>query len=104
MLNRKSRSDSDFFVRLLKENEIIDEENLLTPVADVDSAIVHDEKDHLTNYADIIDEDIVELVKQLSDDIVSNSIVEQSHTKHDLARKVATENYSNVANKKMKVV
>jgi hypothetical protein len=125
MFGQEPRSDSEFW-KYVKENGITDEEDLPTPVADSDGGFMFPKKDDLLDCADIIEDDIIELVQQLSDDAVANSlvdlsIVESSHppsstepphssslieapqTKHDLIRKVATDNYLNVANKKMKL-
>ncbi|CAF2713103.1 unnamed protein product [Rotaria sp. Silwood2] len=111
IFKQESRSDSDFW-KIVKENGIVDGENLPTPVVDSNGDIMCDEKDDFNDCTDAIDNDIIQLVQQLSDDTVANLLVdissshslsdEPSQTKHDLARKVATDHYLNVANKKMK--
>ncbi|CAF0953530.1 unnamed protein product [Rotaria sordida] len=113
MFGQAPRSDSDFWT-LVKENKVIDEEDLPTPIADLnDDNMMNNKNDDFNVGAENIDEDIIQLVQQLSDDAVANSLVDISlphsssvksqQTKHDLIRKVATDNYLNVANKKMKL-
>lgn len=111
MFGQEPRSDSDFW-KLVKENGILDEENLPTPVADSNDDIMYDKKNDLNDCADIIDNDVIELVQKLSDDAVANSLVglssphspsiESPQIRHNPIRKVATDNYLKVANKKMK--
>ncbi|CAF5110226.1 unnamed protein product, partial [Rotaria socialis] len=55
-------------------NGIVDEENLPTPICDSNDDIIDDEKD----CADVIDEDIIQLVQQLSDEVVASSLVDLS--------------------------
>ncbi|CAF4708281.1 unnamed protein product, partial [Rotaria sp. Silwood2] len=111
MFGQPPRSDSDFW-KLVKENEVIDEESLPIPVDDFNDDIMEDKRDDLNDCADIIDKDVIQLVQQLSDDAAASALVDSSsshsspikpqQTKHDLVRKVATDNYMTVANKKMK--
>ncbi|CAF3556660.1 unnamed protein product [Rotaria socialis] len=99
---------SDDLLPVIYENGIVDEENLPTPICDSNDDIIDDEND----CADVIDEDIIQLVQQLSDEVVASSLVDLSlshsptvtpqKTRHDLVRKIATDNYLNAANKKMK--
>ncbi|CAF4023682.1 unnamed protein product [Rotaria sordida] len=102
MFGQAPRSDSDFWT-LVKENKVIDEEDLPTPIADLnDDNMMNNKNDDFNVGAENIDEDIIQLVQQLSDDAVANSLVDISlphsssvksqQTKHDLIRKVATDN------------
>ncbi|CAF3463882.1 unnamed protein product, partial [Rotaria sp. Silwood2] len=66
MFGQPPRSDSDFW-KLVKENEVIDEESLPIPVDDFNDDIMEDKRDDLNDCADIIDKDVIQLVQQLSD-------------------------------------
>jgi hypothetical protein len=114
MFGQQPRSDSAFW-KLVKENNIIDEEDLPTPVDDlndVDNVDDLNDVDKVDDCADVIDLDVVQLVQKLSDDVAESSSKnlsstnqasdKLSQTAHDLIRKVATDNYMNVANKKLK--
>ena len=111
MFGQPPRSDSDFW-RLVKEKGIVEEEDLEEPIDDLQNEIIIDEKDDYNDYCDVIDIDVVQLVEKLSDDVaagVSNessltcsSPVNLQQTKHNSIRKVATNNYMNVVNKKLK--
>ncbi|CAF1363369.1 unnamed protein product [Adineta steineri] len=168
MFGQEPRCDSIFW-KLVKENEIIDEEDLPTPIDDFNNDVVDDEND-VDDCADIVDVDVrqivqqlsddvadivdvdtyinvdagtdvnadvvvdadvdvvvdadvnidadvdvdaVQLVPQLSDDVAAVSLINLSltdqpsvkspRTKHNLVRKIATNNYMNTANKKMKL-
>ncbi|CAF4599169.1 unnamed protein product [Rotaria magnacalcarata] len=89
MFGQAPRSYSDFW-KLVKENGIVDEENLQTPICDSNDDIIDNEND----CADVIDEDIIQLVQQLSDEVVASSLVDLSlsysptvtsqKTRHDL--------------------
>ncbi|CAF3467484.1 unnamed protein product [Rotaria socialis] len=78
----------------VRENGIVDEENLPTPICDSNDDIIDDEND----CADVIDEDIIQLVQQLSDEVVASSLVDLSlshsptvtpqKTRHDLQKKI----------------
>ncbi|CAF1176183.1 unnamed protein product [Didymodactylos carnosus] len=70
MFGQPPRSDSEFW-KLVDQNNIDDEDDLPTPVADMDGTVV-DRKD---DTADLVDSDVIPLVEKLTDDVVSNSIV-----------------------------
>jgi hypothetical protein len=118
MFGQEPRSNSDFW-KVVQESGITDEEGLPTPVVDSNhSAIENTEPDvenaepDVDDCADMVDKDLVELVQQLSDEVVTNSLVDQSsphlpsvqqpQTNHELIRKFATNNYLHVTNRKMK--
>ncbi|CAF2632946.1 unnamed protein product [Rotaria sp. Silwood2] len=73
MFGQPPRSDSNFW-KLVKENEVIDEESLPTPVNDFNDDITEDKRDDFHDYADIIDKDVIQLVQQLSDDAAASAI------------------------------
>ena len=110
MFGQEPRSNSDFW-KLVQEKEIFDEENLPTPVAYSNDNIVHNKQDDFNNCADIVEDEMIELVQKLSDNVVADSLVNHSlaqtpfvespRTTHNIIRKSATDNYLNVANKKM---
>ncbi|CAF4061215.1 unnamed protein product [Rotaria sordida] len=113
MFGQAPRSDSDFW-KIAEENRVIDEEDLPTPVADLnDDNIMNDKNNDFNDCPENIDEDIIQFVQQLSDDAAASSLVDISlphspsvkpkPTKHDFVRKMATDNYLNVANKKIKL-
>jgi hypothetical protein len=111
MFGQEPRSDSDFW-KIVQENGIVDEENLPTPVADANVDTMDDPTPDVNDCADVIEDDVIELIQQLSDEAVANSLPDQSSphpptvkppkTNHELIRKIATDNYLDVANKKMK--
>ncbi|CAF2132348.1 unnamed protein product [Rotaria magnacalcarata] len=108
MFGQEPRSNSEFW-RLVQKEEILDEEDLPMPVAN--DNIVQDKEDDFNDCADIIEDDIIQLVQQISDDVAADILVNQSSTHppliekpsttHDAIRKIATDNYLSVANKKM---
>ena len=110
MFGQEPQSNSDFW-KLVQEKEIFDEENLSTPVAYSNDNIVHNKQDDFNDCADIVEDEIIELVQKLSDNVVAGSLVNHSlgqipfvespRTTHNIIRKSATDNYLNVANKKM---
>ncbi|CAF2633012.1 unnamed protein product [Rotaria sp. Silwood2] len=114
MFGQQPRSDSDFW-KLIQQNGVEDEENLPTPVAELDDDLNDDQGDSLINFDKRIDADVVDLVNKLSNDAVSCSlsntpstsrsppITEKTPKNHDLVRKIATDNYLTTANKKMKL-
>ena len=71
---------------------------------------MEDKRDDFDGCADIIDKDVIQLVQLLSDDTAACALVDSSsprpspiklqQTKHDHVRKVATDKYMTVANKK----
>ena len=111
MFGQPPCSDSDFW-RLVEEKGIVEKEDLEERIDDLQNEIIIDEKDDYNDCCDVIDIDVVQLVEKLSDDVavgVSNessltcsSPVSLQQTKHDSIRKVATNNYMNVVNKKLK--
>ncbi|CAF5026545.1 unnamed protein product, partial [Rotaria sp. Silwood1] len=117
MFGQQPRSDSDFW-KLIQQNGVEDEENLPTPVAELNDELNDDlnddQGDSLIHFDKGIDADVVDLDK-LSNDAVScslsntpstprsSSITEKTPKKHDLVRKIATDNYLTTANKKMKL-
>jgi hypothetical protein len=66
-------SDSDFW-KLIQQNGVEDEENLPTPVAELNDDLNDDQGDSLINFDKGIDADVVDLVKKLSNDAVSCSL------------------------------
>ncbi|CAF3937206.1 unnamed protein product [Rotaria sp. Silwood1] len=108
MFGQTPRSDSDYW-KLVSKNGIDDENDLPTPVA-VSTDYLNDGKsDTLINVDEDLDLEVIELVKKLSDDIVSSLNAEPSISssvtsqKHDIIRKTATDHYLATANKKMKL-
>ncbi|CAF1542916.1 unnamed protein product [Didymodactylos carnosus] len=74
MFGQPPRSDSEFW-KLVGQNGIDDEEDLPTPVAELDKETLDNKKDDTINSADVIDSDVVKIVEKLSDDVVSSSKV-----------------------------
>ncbi|CAF5031553.1 unnamed protein product, partial [Rotaria sp. Silwood1] len=98
MFGQTPRSDSDYW-KLVSKNGIDDENDLPTPVA-VSTDYLNDGKsDTLINVDEDLDLEVIELVKKLSDDIVSSLNAEPSISssvtsqKHDIIRKTATDHY-----------
>jgi hypothetical protein len=81
MFGQQPRSDSDFW-KLIQQNGIEDEENLPTPVAELNDDLNDDLNDNLNdnqgdsliNFDKGIDADVVDLVNKLSNDAVSYSL------------------------------
>ena len=110
MFGQEPRSDSEFW-KIIEEKEIVDEEDLPTPVDGLVDEIMFNEKDDFNDCADI-DNDIIQLVQEVSDKLDTTSSVDLSSSysallepfapKHGPLRKAATNNYLNVTNKNMK--
>ena len=111
MIGQRLRSDSDFW-KLVHEAGIEDEENLPTSVDEINNDMIDD----------LSDNEVAELVIQLSDTVhsyssktssskliitstasASSSTVVTTPTRHDKIRKIATDHYLATANKKMKL-
>ncbi|CAF4552577.1 unnamed protein product [Rotaria sp. Silwood2] len=106
MFGQPPRSDSEFW-KLVEQNGIADEEDLPTPVAESDGETMYNKQFDSINSTDVLDSDVVHIVQKLSDDVVSNSLIDisspqPSSARHDLIRKIATDNYLTTANKRMK--
>lgn len=112
MFGQAPRSDSDFW-KIVKSSDIVDEQDLPERIDDLPFEATDDkEEDDYNDCCDIISSDIVEIVTQLSDDVAANvmakpepshsPLIESQETKHDAVRKLAADNYLNVANKKLK--
>ena len=77
MFGQEPRSNSDFW-KLVQKKEIFDEENLPTPVAYSNDNIVHNKQDYINDCADIVEDEIIELVQRLSNNVVADSMVNHS--------------------------
>ena len=103
--------DSDFWT-LVKNTDVVDEEDLPEHVDNLQCEVIDDKEDDHNDSCDIIDNDNIEIVERLSDDVaailpaepslIHSPLVNLQQTKHASIRKVATDNYLNVANKKLK--
>ncbi|CAF2691319.1 unnamed protein product [Rotaria sp. Silwood2] len=121
MFGQRPRSDSDFW-KLVQEAGIEDEENLPIPVDESNDNMIDDALDNPIDINAHIDTEVVELLKQLSDDmssysstssssklpnsstaLTSSATVATTPTRHDKIRKTATDHYLATANKKMKL-
>ncbi|CAF0916033.1 unnamed protein product [Didymodactylos carnosus] len=69
MFGQSSRLNSEFW-RLVDRNNIVDEDDLPTPVDNMDDTVV-DKKD---DTVDLVDSDVIPLIEKLTDDVVPNSI------------------------------
>ncbi|CAF4566871.1 unnamed protein product, partial [Didymodactylos carnosus] len=77
MFGQAPRLESDFW-KLVAQDEILDEEDLPTPVAlggDVDDDVVIS-KERDTTWDDVIDPDVTKLVQKLTDEALSNSLID----------------------------
>ncbi|CAF4463262.1 unnamed protein product [Rotaria sp. Silwood2] len=106
MFGQPPRSDSEFW-KLVEQNGIADEEDLPTLVAESDGETMYNKQFDSINSTDVLGSDVVHIVQKLSDDVVSNSLIDisspqPSSARHDLIRKIATDNYLTTANKRMK--
>ncbi|CAF1446312.1 unnamed protein product [Adineta ricciae] len=100
MFDQELRSDSDFW-KLVKEKEIIDKEDLPVPIPYLSDNINNDSEDN----DDLINADVAassSINHSPTEPASSASSEETSETRHDRIRRVATRNYSNFADKKMK--
>ncbi|CAF4812738.1 unnamed protein product [Rotaria sp. Silwood2] len=77
MFGQRPRSDSDFW-KLVQEAGIEDEENLPTPVDESNDNMIDDALDNPIDINAHIDTEVVELLKQLSDDVSSYSSTSSS--------------------------
>ncbi|CAF2061660.1 unnamed protein product [Rotaria magnacalcarata] len=121
MFGQRPRSDSEFW-KLVHEAGIDDEENLPTPVDEINNDMIDDTPDDAVNANQDIDNDVAELFVQLSEDVhlyfsktsptkliitstasVSPSTIVTTPTRHDTIRKNATDHYLVPENKKMKL-
>ncbi|CAF3902852.1 unnamed protein product [Rotaria sp. Silwood1] len=122
MFGQRPRSDSDFW-KLVQEAGIEDEENLPTPVDELNDDMVDDAPDNPNDIDEHIDTEVVEINEQLFDNLSSYSSTTSSlqlinastpltsssadatttSTRHDKIRKIATDHYLATANKKMKL-
>ncbi|CAF3196073.1 unnamed protein product [Rotaria socialis] len=111
MFGQQPRSDSDFW-KLVHQSGIDDEEDLPTPIDELNDDLIEDRDDNPINLDEVVDTDIVDLVRQLSDNVSSISLINApaasstkttTSTKHSTIRKAATDHYLATANKKMKL-
>ncbi|CAF3756688.1 unnamed protein product [Rotaria socialis] len=119
MFGQRLISDSEFW-KLVHEAGIDDEENLPTPVDEINNDMIDDTPDDEVNANQDIDNDAAELVVQLSEDAhsyssersptkltitstasVSSSTAVTTPTTHDKIRKNTTDHYLVTANKKI---
>ena len=110
MFDQAPRSDFDFWT-LVKNTGVVDGD-LPEGVDDLQYEVIDDKENDYNDCYDIIDNDIIELVEQLSDDVASrlptelslihSPLVNLQQIKHASIRKVSSDNYLNVANKKLK--
>ncbi|CAF4899086.1 unnamed protein product, partial [Rotaria sp. Silwood1] len=84
MFGQQPRSDSDFW-KLIQQNDVEDEENLPTPVAELNDDLNDDQGDSLINFDKDIDADLVDLVNKLSNDAVSCSLSNTPSTPRSLS-------------------
>ena len=104
MFDQALRSDSGFWT-LVKNTGVVDEEDLPECVDDLQGKVIDDKEDDYNNCCHII-----ELVEQLADhaaaillterSLIHSPLVTLQRIKHASIRKLATDNYLNVANKK----
>jgi transposase InsO family protein len=114
MFGQPPRCDSEYW-RLVCQSEINDEDSLPTPVAESEDDLNGGKDYGSINSDEDIDTEVASLVDQLSDDVVSyslintpsithsSSIIATTSEKHDIIRKTATNHYLATANKKMKL-
>ncbi|CAF1527329.1 unnamed protein product [Didymodactylos carnosus] len=115
MFGQPPRSDSDYW-KLVQQAGIEDEENLPTLVGESKDELIDNTLDNSNNFDAHTDFEIVNLLKQISDNVESysspdtpskstdiSSTVATTSTTHDSIRKTGTNHYLSSANKKMKL-
>jgi hypothetical protein len=110
IFGQSPRSDSEFW-KLVYENGIEDEEHLPTIVAETEDDLINDQNDNRLNRDERIDNEVIALVNQLSDDVSSYSIINKpstpmpssiitiTPTRHATIGSSATDHYLATANK-----
>jgi hypothetical protein len=77
MFGQPPRSDSNFW-KLVQQGGIEDEEDLPTPVGESNDDLIDDTLDNPINFDARIDFEVIDLLKQLSDDVTSCSTIDTS--------------------------
>ena len=125
MFGQPPRSDSDYW-KLVQQAGIEDEEDLPTPVGESNDELIENTFDNLNNVDAHTDFEIIDLLKQLSDNVDNvtsysssdtspklintpsktsdiSSTIAPTSARHDTIRKTATNHYLLNANRKMKL-
>ncbi|CAF4996115.1 unnamed protein product [Rotaria sp. Silwood1] len=114
MFGQQPRSNSDFW-KLVHQSGIDDEEDLPAPVEESNYDLIDDIDINTITFDALIDADVVDLVRQVSDDVSSISLINTlstpkvssaittTSTNHSTIRKSATDHYLATANKKNEI-
>ncbi|CAF3385514.1 unnamed protein product [Rotaria sp. Silwood1] len=114
MFGQQPRSNSDFW-KLVHQSGVDDEEDLPAPVEESNYDLIDDIDINTITFDALIDADVVDLVRQVSDDVSSISLINTlstpkvssaittTSTNHSTIRKSATDHYLATANKKNEI-